>query len=229
MRKKKLTAAERLIASARSEIEAKSKPKIDKKKYFYNLPINEQYEQIKESKKINLTKGADQDNFEDILKEQLFKEEIEARKKALEDKEESEYFADESDDTKVERAGLWDYSIDDEIKYFDPDKSYELTGYRPISKTEGLDFDPRPFQKTGRTYLETGAYTEYPKGCKPFVDFWREEIRRCVEGYTVGKYRITGDHYFFLNFYRMNVADDKVKAASGDSESFPHFAVEQYK
>ena len=100
MRKKKLTAAEKLIASARSEIESKSKPKIDKKKYFYNLPINEQYEQIKESKKINLTKGADQDNFEDILKEQLFKEEIEARNKALEDKEESEYFADESDDTK---------------------------------------------------------------------------------------------------------------------------------
>ena len=40
-----------------------------------------------------------------------------------------------------------------------------------ITKTEGLDFDPAPFCKTGRTYTETGAYTEYPKGSKPYADF----------------------------------------------------------
>ena len=60
---------------------------------------------------------------------------------------------------------------DDEIKFFDPECSYELTGYRPISETVGLDFDPAPFCQTGRTYTETGAYTQYPKGSKPYADF----------------------------------------------------------
>jgi len=46
----------------------------------------------------------------------------------------------------------WDVKLTDEITYFDPTLSYELTGYRPISETEGLDFDPTPFQETGRIY-----------------------------------------------------------------------------
>ena len=104
-----------------------------------------------------------------------------------------------------------------------------MTGYRPISETEGLDFDPAPFREAGQIYERTGQYTAYPKGSKPFVDFWHEQIKRCVEGYTVGKYRVTGDHYFFLNFYRMGIVDDKKKAGAGSEESFPFFTVEQYK
>lgn len=46
---------------------------------------------------------------------------------------------------------------------------------------------------------------------------------------TVNGYRITGDHYFFLNFYRMNIVDDSKKAATGDTDGFPKFLVEQYK
>jgi hypothetical protein len=37
---------------------------------------------------------------------------------------------------------IWDYPLDAEIEYFDATKSYELSGYRPINDTEGLDFDP---------------------------------------------------------------------------------------
>ena len=36
----------------------------------------------------------------------------------------------------------WDYGPNDKIEYFDADKSYYLTKYRPINDTEGLDFDP---------------------------------------------------------------------------------------
>ena len=36
----------------------------------------------------------------------------------------------------------WDVKIDDKIEYFDPHLSYELTGYRPINSTQGLDFNP---------------------------------------------------------------------------------------
>ena len=192
--------------------------------------VKEQYKEIKESLNKEPDSATFSSNYEEFLKQQLFKEEL-ARKKEIEDNEESEYYNDTNNpvNNSVTRNGLWDYLKDDEITYFDPEKSYELTGYRPITEEEGLDFDPAPFCETGRIYTETGSYTDYPKGSKPYADFWREQLKRCTEGYTIGKYRITGDHYFFLNFYRMDIVDDTAKAASGDQESFPKFAIEQYK
>lgn len=83
--------------------------------------------------------------------------------------------------------------------------------------------------EVGRTYERTGKYTAFRKGTKAYVDFWRGQIKRCVEGYTVGKYRITGDHYFFLNFYRMGIVNDKKKAGAGSEESFPFFTSKQYE
>ena len=192
--------------------------------------VIEQYKEIKESLNPEPPASSFAPNYEEFLKQQLFKEEL-AKQKEIEDNEESEYYDDITSRTinTTERNGLWDYLKDDEIKYFDPEMSYELTGYRPITETEGKDFDPAPFCEAGRIYTETGSYTEYPKGSKPYADFWREQLKRCSEGYTIGRYRITGDHYFFLNFYRMDIVDDTSKAASGDDESFPKFVIEQYK
>lgn len=65
----------------------------------------------------------------------------------------------------------WDVTIDEEIKYFDPELSYEITGYRPITEEKGLDFDPEPFREMAKLYNLTGKYTEYPKDCKPYRDF----------------------------------------------------------
>jgi hypothetical protein len=104
-----------------------------------------------------------------------------------------------------------------------------LTGYKPIDNEHGLDFDPNWFTEAGRTYTEKGSYTEYPAGSKFYADYWTEQLDRCANGYTVNGYRITGDHYFFLNFYRMNIVDDTRKAAMGDRDGFPKFLVEQYK
>lgn len=106
--------------------------------------------------------------------------------------------------------------------------SYELTGYRPINDKEGFDFDPTPFREAGMIFERTGAYCEFPKDCKPYIDFWNEQKRRCVEGYTVGKYRITGDHYFFLNFYRLPVTKEK-GGMTFVEEGFPVFTTEHYK
>lgn len=139
------------------------------------------------------------------------------------------YYEDKVEVHKKRTEGLWDVILEDEIHYFDPELSYEITGYRPINETEGLDFDPTPFIEVGQVYQRTGRYTAHKKGSKPYVDFWREQIRRCVEGYTVGKYRVTGDHYFFLNFYRMGIINDKKKAGTGSEESFPFFTSKQYE
>jgi len=41
-----------------------------------------------------------------------------------------------------------------------------LTGYRPITETEGLDFDPEWFNEVGRTKDETGLHCPYVQGTK---------------------------------------------------------------
>lgn len=168
--------------------------------------------------------------YENELRKQLFQEEIERLKGKEEDKEESPYYEDNPSMVHRKRKGEWDVEKDEEIRYFDPKLSYELTGYRPINMVDGKDFDPKPFREVAEVYERTKSFTEYPPGSKPYQDFWREQLRRCVEGYTIGRYRITGDHYFFLNFYRMStVITDSTKQVSGRDESFPSFLAKQYE
>lgn len=169
------------------------------------------------------------ENWEEILKKKLFEEEM----KKKEDEEDSPYYEEErSAFVHKHREGKWDVPIDETIEYFDPELSYELTGYRPITMTEGLDFDPTPFCEAGETFDRTGRYTDAVKGTKSYVEFWNEQKKRCVEGYTVGKYHVTGDHYFFLNFYRMQtpkIALKGEKKVLGRGQSFPRFLSKQYE
>lgn len=56
------------------------------------------------------------------------------------------------------------------------------------------------------------------------------EVDRMKNGYQIGKYRITGDNYYFINYYRMQtVGNVNVKAGEGRSESFPSFIAKQYE
>lgn len=130
-----------------------------------------------------------------------------------------------------ERPGEeWDVPITEEIKYFDPELSYELTMYRPLTPEKGFDFDPEPFREMAKIYEQKGRYTEFPEGSKPHRDLWQREMDRMKNGLVIGKYRITGDNYYFLNYYRMQVVGSVVaKAGEGRNESFPSFIAKQYE
>ena len=127
------------------------------------------------------------------------------------------------------KSSEWDYPIDTEIPFFDHTKSYELTGYKPITESEGLDFDPSWFTKAKDTFLRTGHYCQFRFGSKLFADFWTEEYRRCREGLTVNGYTVTGDNYFFLNYYQLMDLTSTTKAGEGRSYDFPRFFVKQYE
>lgn len=122
----------------------------------------------------------------------------------------------------------WDIPIQEEIKFFDASLSYELIGYRPINNTSGLDFDPNWFIQDRIRYQETGHYTEYLYGSKAFSDYWETQFDRCQNGMESHGYKITGDHYFFLNFYQLPNLNTS-KAGSGRSIDFPTFYVAQYE
>ena len=128
----------------------------------------------------------------------------------------------------IHKEGEWDIKIGDPIPYFDKRFSYELTGYRPITETEGLDFDPSWFTEARETFLKTERYCSYYPGSKMYRDFWNEEYRRCKNGMTVNGYTITGFNYYFLNYYQLPNTEQDV---AGDSRSiiFPRFFVYQYE
>ncbi len=127
-----------------------------------------------------------------------------------------------------QKPGEWDVPIGTKIDFFDSNLSYELTGYKPITQTKGLDFDPSWFTEARDTYRRTGHYCEYRFKSKPYNDFWEEQYRRCRDGYTVNGYTITGDNYFFLNFYTLPIVDKNQKSGAGTTDDFPTFFVSQY-
>lgn len=124
----------------------------------------------------------------------------------------------------------WDVKLSDgPITYFDPELSYEATRYRPINDDEGLGFNPKDFTRdAAQIKRETGKYCPYRFGTKPFREYWTEQGWRCREGYTVNGYTITGDNYFFINFYQL-LSLDVGKAGEGRIYQTPDFYVEQYK
>lgn len=123
----------------------------------------------------------------------------------------------------------WDVPIGEKIEFFDPDLSYEIIGYIPINKTSGLDFNPDWFTEARQTFEKTGHYTQYRFGSPAYAEFWDEQYRRCRNGMTSHGYRISGDNYFFLNFFQLLDLDIKGKAGSGRSYIFPAFYAGQYE
>jgi hypothetical protein len=123
----------------------------------------------------------------------------------------------------------WDVRIGDPIDYFDSNLSYELTGYRPIDGTRGLDFDPEWFMEARKTKATTGKYCNEPLMGKAYGEFWDQEYDRCRNGMTVNGYTITGDNYFFINYYQLPNLSSATKAGGGRSVDFPNFFVKQYE
>ena len=129
----------------------------------------------------------------------------------------------------IEETNEWDVKIGDPITFFDPTLSYELTGYKPIDETHGLDFDPSWFTEARDTKTRTSRYSDFIFQSKAYRDFWSTQYERCRNGMTCNGYTITGDNYFFLNFYKLPILESATKAGGGRDTDFPTFHVKQYE
>ena len=84
------------------------------------------------------------------------------------------------------------------------------------------------FRREALHYKKHGYYNNDVPGTPAWREYWDEQKRRCLEGYTVGDTRITGDHYFYLNFYQILRVDETVditgqKGQVRKTEDFPAF------
>ena len=159
---------------------------------------------------------------------QIIIEEVQ-EKERLEDIKEARELVEQFRIERTNSLDYWDVKKEDKIEYFDPELSYELTGYRPITKTKGLDFNPNWFTETREYYKQHGKYCPYLYKSKKYDEFWKEEYRRCKYGMTVNGYTITGDNYFFLNFYQLPIVDKTLVAGEGLNRGFPVFFESHYR
>lgn len=86
------------------------------------------------------------------------------------------------------------------------------------------------FKEAGNYFMKHGEYQSAPYKSKEYYEYWREEKRRCLEGYTVGGHTIPGKYYFYLNFFPMwrkptheEIQMKKVSAAQKKILGFPDF------
>ena len=98
-----------------------------------------------------------------------------------------------------------------------------------IRDRKGKWLDSSVFRQEAIKFLEKGYYTEVPYGTPEWLDYWKEQLRRCIEGYEVEGQKITGHHYCYLNFAqieRVEYTDDNEddgEALANKITSFPDF------
>lgn len=175
---------------------------------------------------INKVHGTVEDPMKEAVESLKPQKVIEEPKPVLEIKDTD---TDEAILGKVRDQSGWDVKKDDPIPYFDANLSYELTGYKPINKYRGLDFNPAWFTEARDTFVRTGHYTRFRRNSRSWRAFWKEQFIRCKYGMTSHGYTITGDHYYFLNFYRLKDLDNVEEAGMGRQEIFPNFLEGQYE
>ena len=89
------------------------------------------------------------------------------------------------------------------------------------------------FSEEARHFLRYGYYTDASIGSTDYDSYWDEQEKRCLNGYTVGGVRITGRHYFYLNFSRIKARpinpNTGLELDSGRKIiTFPRFLDHQY-
>lgn len=95
--------------------------------------------------------------------------------------------------------------------------------------------NPTYFQESANHFRKHGYYCNARPGSKDFFEYWKEEHKRCVEGYSVGGMWIPGKYYFFLNYFpilrepeQYEKDTNKVSSAQRKIQDFPSFTEVQY-
>lgn len=85
--------------------------------------------------------------------------------------------------------------------------------------------DIAPFREPALMFDKYGYYTDAAVDTAEYNRYWDEQEKRCLEGYTVDDIRITGDHYWYLNFSRIDKKDNNEtgKKTTQKIEGFPDF------
>ena len=81
-----------------------------------------------------------------------------------------------------------------------------------IRNSDGWFINSEVFREEAKHFDKYGYYCPDPPGSLAYIDYWKEQRKRRIEGYSVGGVKITGDHYDYLNFSQIKMQDKKNRA-----------------
>lgn len=92
-----------------------------------------------------------------------------------------------------------------------------------IRNPDGIWINTMVFREEAQRFQKYGAYCPDPWGSPDWFEYWQTQRERCIYGYTIGGVRITGDHYFYLNFCPIMKVEDTNLKKSAKITGFPDF------
>lgn len=92
-----------------------------------------------------------------------------------------------------------------------------------VRNAESIWVNSSPFREEARRFTESGFYCQEAAESANWYTYWREQRRRCMEGYQSSGARITGDHYFYLNFCQIERVLDTNHRITRKVTGFPDF------
>ena len=92
-----------------------------------------------------------------------------------------------------------------------------------VRNSDGIWVNTECFRESALHYKKYRYYCADPFGSPNWYSYWKEERRRCIEGYSVGGVRITGEHYFYLNYCPIRLVEHTKSKTARKVTSFPHF------
>lgn len=113
-----------------------------------------------------------------------------------------------------------------EVALLDPEQEVDFDTIRD-PKT-GKWRDTSVFRQEAIYHQANEYYCPDPWGSPAWAKYWTEQLEFCMTGYTAGNWRVTGDHYFYLNFSKIQVAVQISEEVAIKEERFPSFYDHDY-
>lgn len=92
-----------------------------------------------------------------------------------------------------------------------------------IRNKDGIWVNSNMFIEDAIHFRKYGYYCSDPWGSSAWFEYWKEQRRRIIHGFEAGGAKITGDHYFYLNFCPINKSEDTSGKRTRKVLDFPDF------
>ena len=100
-----------------------------------------------------------------------------------------------------------------------------------IRDESGKWINSKIFREEALKFQKNKTYTAAPYGTPDWMEYWETQLDRCIKGYSVfeedgTEHKITGHHYFYLNFTQIQIVkfeDDDESAAAEKISQNPDF------
>lgn len=100
---------------------------------------------------------------------------------------------------------------------------YDEGKLNAVRNSDGIWINSSLFQEEGKKFTKKGYYTDAPWESPEWYEYWAEQRKRCTYGYSIGGARITGEHYFYLNYSPIMKVDDTSGNKAKKIRGFPDF------